>query len=211
MRYTTTSCRNCGFRTRSHESNVPDVQIGMPVLRCPKCGHLILDGIATEYEFMTPSERERFTSSSAEEKSSFGNILFIIFGLILLIGGIVTGEEYVLIGLIFGGGLIFVGISQMAQNAEMVKENIIEQAVYESLQRTKNKEYVKFLQESYVVNKIKRNYKPYPNTECFFQKYSHFKSRETYIQNMKDFDQIISLISSDTTIDENNSTTFIDP
>ena len=62
------------YRTRNHQSNVPKVQIGAPVLRCPKCGNLIFDTINIEYEFMTDKERESFTTESAQSSSFLKNI-----------------------------------------------------------------------------------------------------------------------------------------
>ena len=211
MRYTTTSCRNCGFRTRSHESNVPDVQLGAPILRCPKCGNLILDSIATEYEFMTDKERDKFTTESAQAKSYPGNILFIVVGFVLLIGGIVTGGGYIAAGLIFGGGCIALGISQIIQNNKMCEEHIIEQAVYESLKRTKNKDYVEFIEQSYSANKIKRHYSAFADKKIFMEKYQTFETRESYIENMKVFNEIIELIGVDESVEESKTSTFINP
>lgn len=210
MQYTTTSCRNCGFRTRSHESNVPDVQIGCPVLRCPRCGHLILDSIATEYEFMTSKEREKMSTSSAVEQSYLGNLVFIIFGALLLIGGLVTGEGYVGMGLLFGGALIALGISQIVKNQKTANENIIEQAIYESLQRTQNEKYVKFIQESYNSSGIDRDFKSFANRTSFLKQYSYFESRRTYMQNMQEFDNLMKLIY-DNPLEESNISTFTDP
>ena len=211
MRYTTTSCRNCGFKTRHHESNVPNVQIGSPILRCPKCGNLILDSIATEYEFMTDKERAKFTTENAQTASYPGNILFIIVGFALLIGGIVLGGGYIAAGLIFGGGCIWLGISQIIENNKMSSEHIIEQAVYESLQRTKNSDYVEFIKQSYSANKIKRQYRAYVGKNVFMGKYKIFESRESYIENMKEFNELIELIAVDECVEKNETSTLINP
>lgn len=211
MRYTTTSCRNCGFKTRSHESNVPNVQIGSPILRCPRCGNLILDGIATEYEFMTDKERAKFTTENARTASYPGNILFIIVGFALLIGGIVLGGGYIAAGLIFGGGCILLGISRIIKNNKMSSEQIIEQAVYESLQRTKNSDYVEFIKQSYSANEIKRQYRTYAGKDVFMNKYKIFETRESYIDNMKEFNKLIELIGVDECVEKSETTTFINP
>ena len=94
MTYTTTKCRNCGYATRFHESNIPRVQIGSPIQKCPKCGHFILDSIATELEFMEDSERKNFSSSAAVPKGYLVSLIFIIFGTIMLISGISIGEGF---------------------------------------------------------------------------------------------------------------------
>ena len=207
MKYTTTKCRNCGFRTRSHESNVPNVQLGAPILPCPQCGHLILDSIATEYEFMTDAEREKFKTDSALVRSYPGNVLFIIMGLFLLIGGIANGN--ILFGLLFGAGCIVLGISRIIENSKMADEQIIEQEVYESLQRTKNIDYVKFIEESYAANKIKRRYHPFDDKGAFMDEHKIFETRQSYIQNMKVFNELMELMGVDTLEKESKSSTFI--
>ena len=115
MQYITTSCRNCGFRTRNHESNVPSLQIGAPISRCPNCGHLILDIFATEYEFMTERERKKFTTEAALAKSYPGNILLILFGLFFG-GGMILSGEMMAFGLIFCIGSIAIGIFKICRN-----------------------------------------------------------------------------------------------
>ena len=205
MRYTTTKCSNCGFRTRNHESNVPSVQLGSPVLHCPRCGHLILDTIATEYEFMTDYEREKFTTSSLLFKSFLGNVLFIVVGLFILIGGLITGDDYVVLGVIFGGGCLCLGICQIIRNLKMRNEHIIEQAIYESLKRTQNVAYVSFIKESYTINKIKRNYHPFPGKVTFIRNYAFFEEKETYLENMKEFADLMNLIGNDISREESKS------
>ncbi len=211
MRYTTTSCRSCGFRTRSYEGNVPDVQIGTPVLRCPKCGNLILDNIVTEYEFMTDREQSKFTTESAQARSYPGNILFIVMGFVLLIGGMSLGGGYIAAGLIFGGGCLFVGISQIVENSKMSDKHIIEQAVYESLQRTKNSDYVDFITQSYSANKIKRCYRPFEDKKIFMEKYKAFETRESYMENMQSFNELLELIGADEPVEESKNSIFINP
>lgn len=205
MKYITTRCKNCGYRTRSHESGVPNVQIGPPILRCPKCGHLILDSIQTEYEFMTDNEKAKFSTQSALPKSYLGNILFIVVGLVLLIGGISTGN---VAGLICGGGCIALGVYQKVQNQKIASNELIEQAVYESLQRTANSKYVEFIKYAYEVNGIKRNYMPFTNKAAYIEQYKKFELRDSYIQNMKNFNQVLELINDDTPTEQSRTSIF---
>ena len=154
MRYITTWCRNCGFKTRNQETGVPNVQLGPPISRCPKCGKLILDSIATEYEFMSDKERAKFTTKRAYIASIPGNIIYVVLGLILFVGGIIAGEAFATSMLfLFGVGFMAWGTFHIIQNNKMKNEPIIEQAVYESLQRTKNINYVKFIEKMYSANK----------------------------------------------------------
>lgn len=55
-------------------------------MRCPKCGQLILDGIATEYEFMTDREREKITTAGLLERSYLGNIRIIFRAVLYVVG-----------------------------------------------------------------------------------------------------------------------------
>lgn len=211
MRYITTSCSNCGFRTRNHEGGVPSVQIGAPVLPCPKCGHLILDSIVTEYEFMTDGERKRFTTETAGIRVLIGNLFIILVGFFLLIGGLITGEEYTIIGLLFGGGIIGVGVFTVVKNIQMKNEQIIEQAVYESLQRTKNRDYVEFIKRTYMAKNIKRYYRAFTDKNNFIEKYQTFETRKSYIENMKAFNELLELIGVGKSVEEDETSTFINP
>ena len=209
MIYTTTTCKHCGFRTRSHESGVPDVQIGPPILRCPRCGHLILDSIATEYEFMTEKEKSKFTTDDALAKSWLGNILFIIIGIVVLFGGIASGGGYIVAGLIFGLASIALGVYQMIHNIKLSNENVIEQAIYQSLKRTQNPKYVQFLETAYITNCMGRKYIPFPKKEEFMKKYSYFETRATYQKEMEAFNQLMLSINLENLAEENQISTFM--
>ncbi|HRF69936.1 MAG TPA: hypothetical protein PKV66_00735, partial [Candidatus Pelethenecus sp.] len=210
MVYTTTKCSNCGYKTRNHESGVPRVQIGWPISVCPQCGHLILDSITTEYEFMTESEKAKFTSKSSAIKSSPGNIIFIIFGLFFFIGGIVGAEGiYIAVCIIIGLLCIGIGVGQIFHNQKMVKDEIIEQCVYESLKRTANPEYVKIIQRAYAANGIKRKYTPYARKEDFIEQYKKFELRESHKENMDAFTELFALLeSNNTSVERAKNSTF---
>ena len=208
MKYITTKCSNCGYRTRNHESGVPNVQIASPILICPNCGHLILDIIQTEYEFMTDSEKAKFTTKAALPKSYIGNILFIVVGLVLLIGSLSIGDTYTWAGLIGGGGCIALGIYQIVKNQKMANDEMIEQAVYESLQRTSNVQYVEYLKNAYKENNIKRYFLPDTNKIEFIEKYKKFELRDSYKRNMYDFNKLLELINVDTSVEKSNVSVF---
>ena len=210
MKYITTSCPNCGYKTRSHESGVPSVQIGAPILPCPKCGQLVLDTIQTEYEFMTDSEKARFSTQSALPKSYIGNILFIALGIFLLIGGFVLNDTaYLVVGLIGGIGCIAIGVFQIVRNHKIADNATIEQAVYESLQRTKNSKYVEYIKTAYQQNGIKRNYLPYTNKATFIEQHKAFELRESYKQNMQAFNQLLESFDAEIPAEKTDTTVFM--
>lgn len=180
------------------------MQIGAPIYKCPNCGHFILDTIAVEYEFMTDAERRKFSTNAALPKSYIGNIIYILFGIFLIAAGIACGKFYIAIGLIFGGGAIWIGISQIIQNHKYASANMIEQCVYQSLKRTSNKEYVELLKKLYAKNKIKREYRPFYDKENFLQKYAYFDSREEYKEEMAYFEEILSYINTSDSAEKNN-------
>lgn len=197
MRYVTTKCRNCGYKTRNHESGVPRVQLGTPIFKCPKCGHLILDPIQTEYEFMTDSERTSFSSNSMIQKNYFGSALFIIFGIVLFIAGIVLGGGYIAIAILGGLGCIGVGIFDIIRGKKMANNEEIEQAIYESLQRTANTEYVAYIKNVYNENGIKKIYTPFVGRNNFIELYKKFEARESYKESMNEFNQFLEMIGDE--------------
>ena len=208
MQYLTTKCRNCGYRTRDRETGVPKVQIGTPILICPRCGHLILDSIQTEYEFMTDKEKERFSSQSAFTRSIFGNIFFIVFGLIFLIGSITIGGGYIAVGIICGGGMIALGVYQITKNQASRNNKDIEQAVYESLKRTENKDYVKYIETAYNSAGIDRKYKEFTDKNNFINENKNFEERSSYKENMEYFNELLNKIGINTTISNDKTSAF---
>ncbi len=219
MKYTTTKCPHCGYQTRSHESRLPQVQIGSPLMLCPKCRHLILDNIAKEYEFMTEKERQGFTTQAAQQKSYGGNLLFIVFGVLFFIAGIITGALYlaegnisgigmISSGIIIGCGSIALSIYQMKHNRELANEEFIEQCVYESLQRTSKKAYVDLLQNAYQTFKIKRTFLPFEGKENFLRAYKKFETRESYQNSMREFENILNALNESAKVEKTNTTSF---
>ena len=209
--YTTTKCRNCGYSTRSHERAVPNVQLGAPIFPCPNCGHLILDSIIAEYEFMTDSERGKFGSTVATVRTYPFNILAIIMGIFFFVVGI-TADSLTVMYIIAAIVCFVVGVSNIIRNSKAADEKLVEQAVYESLQRTKNVEYVKFIEATYAANKIKRTYRPYTDRQSFIEQYKYMESRKSYMENMESFDDLIKRLgieyAANTKFDSNSSTTF---
>ncbi len=209
--YTTTKCRNCGYHTRSHERAVPNVQIGAPIFPCPNCGHLILDSIIAEYEFMTDRERVKFGSTVATVRTYPFNILAIIMGIIFFVVGI-TADSLTVMYIIAAIVCFAVGVSNIISNSKAADEKVMEQAIYESLQRTKNVEYVKYIEATYAANKIKRTYCPYTDRQAFIEQYKYMESRKSYIENMESFDNLIKRLgveySANTKFNSNISTTF---
>lgn len=204
--YTTTKCRNCGYHTRSHERAVPKVQIGAPIFPCPNCGHLILDSIIAEYEFMTDRERVNFGSTVANVRTYPSNILAIIMGIFFFVVGI-TADSLTVMYIIAAIVCFAVGVSNIISNSKATDEKVMEQAIYESLQRTKNVEYVKYIEATYAANKIKRTYRPYTDRQSFIEQYKYMESRKSYIENMASFEDLVKHLGiehKDSTINFNN-------
>ena len=208
MKYITTGCSNCGYITRNRESGVPKVQIGAPILRCPKCGHLILDSIQTEYEFMTESERANFSTQTALPNSYLYNILFIVIGLFFFIGGFTLKDEYRIICIVIGVICIALGIIQIVKNHKSARNETIEQAVYESLRRTADMQYVEYISNAYKECGIKRNYTPYANKSAYLEKYGKFELRESYRQSMNDFNQLLESVNVYAPVKQDDNSTL---
>lgn len=219
MKYTTTKCPHCGYQMRSHESRLPKVQIGAPILICPKCSRLILDSIATEYEFMTAQERQIYTTQAVKQQSYLGNLLFIVFGVLFFIAGIITGALYCAEGNLSGIGMIFGGIIigcvciaiciyQTKHNRELANEEFIEQCVYESLQRTSNKEYVDFVQIAYQAFGINRTFLPLNEKEDFLRMHKKFETHESYKKSMSEFENILNALDESAKIEKAKTNLF---
>ena len=190
MKYTTTKCRNCGYATRIHESGVSKLELDMPIQICPACGNLILDTIKTEYEFMLESEREIFSSKNYENKSILGFIFSLFAGLFFLILGFIIGEETTTIPLwIVSAFLFYICIRNRVNYSKISKNKLIEQAIYASLKRTSNKNYVKFLEILYLENKIKRIFNPLKDKESYMKENVNLETLDYYKESMKVFDK----------------------
>lgn len=219
MKYTTTKCPHCGFQTRSHESSVPQVQIGPPIMLCPKCSHLILDDIATEYEFMTEKERRSFTTQAMKRRSFGGNLFLIVFGAFFFITGIIIGAinlseggssgiGLIISSILIGGGCVLLGICQIKRNKKLANEEFIEQCVYESLQRTSNKAYVDFVQSEYQTFKINRTFFPFDGKENFLQTYKKFEERESYQNSAREFEKVLNSLNESVKVEKTNVTSY---
>lgn len=192
MKYTTTSCKKCGFKTRNRESSLPSVQIGLPIIECPNCHNFILDSIITEYEFMSKSEKGRFEKNNAMLLSIPGNLIYIIMGLFFLIWGLSTTGDYSIIAPIIGLILIMMGMAQIVKNIKIYINGNLEQEIYMSLKRTENKEYREFLERIYKSFGICRTYEPYLGKEKFLEDNKHFEQSDRYKINMEYFNSVWS-------------------
>lgn len=190
MKYTTTSCKKCGFKTRNKESSLPSVQIGLPIIECPNCHKFILDSIITEYEFMTDVERSRFQKDNAILLSLPGNLIFIIMGLLFFIWGLSATGDYSIITPIIGSILFLIGAIQIVKNIIIYVKGNLEQEIYLSLKRTENKEYREFLEWIYKCFGISRKYKPYLEKETFLEENKHFGQTDNFKLRMEYFNSI---------------------
>lgn len=205
MTYTTAKCKNCGYKIRNNESNLPRVQLGMPIMVCPKCGSLILDTIATEYEFMSERERENFSNQKALSKTYLGNIIFIGFGIFMLIGGFTNNiTALILIGL----ALLGMGIYQIIKNRLLIANNSIELMIYYSLKRTSNNDYIKILNRAYSSNNMSRKYNPYERKETFLEEHKFLENKSSYSDETEFVEEICNRTSADTAIYKSQVTTF---
>ena len=100
---------------------------------------------------------------------------------------------------------VYVGVSNIIENAKVADEKLLEQCVYESLQRTKNPKYVEYLTIMYAANKIKRTYHPFKNRESFMEQYKYFEKRDSYNGNIECFDELVNLIDENFEFEESTS------
>ncbi len=188
MRYISTHCPHCGYAIRHGETQVPKVQIGPPVQPCPKCRQLCLDPIATEYEFMTEEEKNKFTSQHALLRSLLSTIIFFIIGISFLIGGI---SEEVTGAIVAGIINIVFSVLLTAYNIYSAKNKNVEQWVYESLQRTSIPLYLEMLKNVYSTNNVNRKYSPYVRKTEFLKSHKNFETRKSYIDSMQNFNDLL--------------------
>jgi hypothetical protein len=167
MKYTTTRCPYCGNVTRNNESGVPSVQLGVPVIKCNKCSQYMLDPIQTEFEFMTDTQKNSFNSNVASRRGIAGNLIFIIAGVLFIIGSLSAEGEYVAITIVIGSLLLLMGVGQMIGNNKVIKEKTLEKEVYRSLIRRSNSDYVDFLSRLYRGSKSKKDYTVYKDKSYF--------------------------------------------
>lgn len=201
MEYITSKCPHCKYKYRNRESNVPKVQIGSTAFICPNCGNLIMDNIMTEYEFMTERERKTFESEKLLKSSLLGNVVMIMFGLFMAIGGFVIGDATsIIIGLIFGGACLYFSISNVINNVRLADNKVVEQYIFESLRRTSDKEYREFLISYYAtLKRKKRYYNPLENRQQIMSEYIKFVP----IENQKEFENEFKILKSKiTTLDK---------
>ena len=189
MQYTTTSCPHCGYKTRNSETGVSNVELGQTIIVCPNCKNLIIDTISTEYEFMTPYERSKYSSTSRIlTKYNFGALLLVVFGLFFLIGGFTMSGEYKVLGIIIGTSLLCYGITQFIKVHKAKKLNIGEQIIYESLLRTSNSDYVKALKSIY---NGKRVYSPLDNRNTIIKNNSNYSTKEVHSRYQTQFNEVV--------------------
>lgn len=207
MQYTTTSCPHCGYKTRNRETGVSNVELGQTIVVCPNCKNLIIDTISTEYEFMTPYERSKWSStSSILTKYIFGALLLVGFGLFFLIGGFTMSGEYKVLGIIIGALLLCYGISQFVKVYKAKNLNIGEQIIYESLLRTSNPDYVNALKSFY---NGKRVYSPLENRDAIMKNNSNYSTKEVHSRYQTQFNEVLKRLDKSTgNMKENKMSTY---
>ena len=199
MIYTTTKCPHCGYRTRNRESGVPKVELGQTLACCPMCGNPIIDPIYTEYEFMTESEQSKWATEHISTTETIRGVAMIIIGIVLFIIGVAAGEGAgIVFGLLFGGGLIAMGIRRFVTVKKANSLNIGEQIIYESLLRTSNAEYVKLLEKAY---DGERKYNPIPNRLELINEYQKYSTSEIHERYKEEFLKLLKLIENQENIE----------
>ena len=187
MKYTTTSCPHCGFRTRNHEPGVQKIELDQTIECCPRCKHLIIDPIKTEYEFMTNAEREKWQTSSISAAERNRGIALLIISATLILITLITGafNSSGFIGLIIF--IIFpmiIGINKFVKAGEYEDLHIGEQLIYESLLRTSNIQYVNLLKKYYG---NKRTFNCLQNRTILINTYQKYSSPEIHNNCEKKF------------------------
>lgn len=207
MQYTTTSCPHCGYKTRNRETGVSNVELGQTIIVCPNCKNLIIDTFATEYEFMTPYERSKWSStSSILMRYVIGALLFVGVGLFFFIGGFSMSGDYRVLGIIIGGLLLCYGIAQLVKVFKAKNMNIGEQMIYESLLRTSNPDYVKALKSIYNGDRV---YTPLKNRKEIIKSNSKYSTQEIHSRFKMQFNEVLKkLEKSSKDIKENDLSIF---
>lgn len=195
MQYTTTKCPHCGYRTRNRESGVPKVELGQTLACCPMCGKPIIDPIYTEYEFMSEREQEKWSTSHLTTVDTVRGVIMLILGAIFFIAGMASGDgSGILLALLMGGGLIWMGISRFISVQKARELNIGEQAIYESLLRTSNNKYVELLKKAYGKE---RTYKPIPNRSEIIDDYKKYSTEEIHKRFEDEFLKLLNIIGDE--------------
>ena len=92
----------------------------------------------------------------------------------------------------------------------MAADEKLEQAVYESLQRTNDKKYLEFLNSIYEMYDMPWYYTPMENKTAFMQKYKKFEERSSYKENMAEFEKFLEMIDVHPIIEKTQDFTFVD-
>ena len=194
MQYTTTKCPHCGYRTRNRESGVPKVELGQTLACCPMCGKPIIDPINTEYEFMTEKEQEKWSTSHITGVETTRGIIMIIIGIALFVFGLISGGGTgIFFSLFLGGGMIAMAVRKFILVEKADSYNIGEQAIYESLLRTSNANYVKLLKNAYGEE---RTYKPLVNRSEIINDYKKYSTEDVHERYEKEFLKLLKLIDN---------------
>ena len=204
MKYTTTRCSKCGYATRLHDSETPDFQIGMPVFKCPKCGNLLVDSIATEYEFLTQSERESLQKSY--KKSVIANIVLILVGYIVPIVGFMASGEIGVIGYVIPACSTLIGLVNLIKNGILYSKDFTEKLIYYSLKRTSNPEYVRFIVSAYRQMDIRRGYRSYRDREKFMKEYEYLEDEKdkSFEKTMDEYEELVSMLPNTDEAEKND-------
>jgi len=196
--YTTTSCPHCGFKTRNFERGTPSIELGQTIICCPRCSGIIIDSIATEYEFMTNFERGYYCSTNSHiYKSLIGIFLFMAVGILSLLSTVLLDfdeKPLMWFALIFGSGCLYFGISGIINCFKAKDLNLGEQEIYESLLRTSNEIYVAFLCSAYNSKKGKRVYRPLENRDDIIREYEKYSTQEIHSNFQTKFNTLLSRI-----------------
>lgn len=192
MKYTTTSCPHCGYKTRNRIPGTPDIELGQTIILCPNCKKLIVDTLSTEFEFMTSSERSKWTTEILINNYITVGLLFSLMGLLFVIGGFSLTDGYKIASIILGLLFLCYGISEFIKIYKAKKLNIGEQIIYESLLRTSNPDYVKALKKIY---NDKRIYSALTNRGIILYNYKKYSTEDIHKVFQAKFKEMIILIN----------------
>ena len=193
MVYTTTKCPHCGYRTRNRETGIQNVELGQTLACCPMCGKPIIDPIKTEYEFMTEKEQQKWTTKSLANADIWRGVVTLILGLILFVVGIFSKVAGGVVFALLGVGLVAMGIRRFVTVHKAEALNIGEQAIYESLLRTSNTEYVNLLKLAYGEN---REYNPIVDRDKMIEGLKEYSTPEVHERFEKDFLELLNFIKN---------------
>ena len=188
--HVTTKCPHCNYRTRNQEELGPKIQLGQTIFCCPRCDKPMIDPFYTEYEFMSENERRKFTTKRLASSGIANGISLILLAIFLIAGGIAIAETVaIILTSILGVAALWMATSEFIDVFRAKKLNVGEQAIYESLLRTSNVDYVNLLKQY----DQKHEFQPISNRAEMINDLKQYSTEDIHEANEKEFLKIVEI------------------